>query len=253
VKRRRILVINPNTSHEASKSMEKACKEVVSTNTFIKVTNIETSESFSSYYVLGYVDLAKCVVETIRIAWQERKNYDGVVLAGFSDVGLNELRELLDIPVIGIAESAYHIASMLGHKFSVLTATAKWTPPKDDYIRSLGVESKVASLVSFNDWNVFSSSETLENRLVLAGKKAIKEDKAEVIIIGSGPLAGYGKRIEAKLGVPVIDPTLVAIKIMEGLIDLELKHSKILKWRKPKEKIGDVYYNRNWIEMAKSD
>ena len=158
--------------------------------------------------------------KSIKIAWQNRTNYDGIIVAGFSDVGVDAMKEILEIPVLGIAESSYHLAALLGHRFSVLTGTSKWTPPKHDYVKALGVEGKVASFRSYTEWDTNDLFEELKRRLIKVARICIEEDGAEVIVLGGGPLVGYGKLIEAELGIPVIDPTLATFKLMESVIDL---------------------------------
>mgnify|MGYP003320815669 CR=1 FL=1 len=44
------------------------------------------------------------------------------------DPGLQGARECVSIPVIGPCETAMHFASMLGHKFSVLTVLERTVP-----------------------------------------------------------------------------------------------------------------------------
>jgi allantoin racemase len=39
-------------------------------------------------------------------------------------------------------------------------------------------------------------------------------------------MAGYAKELEATLGVPVLDPSTVALKVAEVMVDLRLKPSK---------------------------
>lgn len=250
--KRRILVINPNTAISTTLAMEEACRKIAFDGTVVDVKCILENEFFSSYKVFSYVDLAICQLETIKLAWKNKENYDGIVIAGFSDVGLDAIRELLEIPVLGIAETSYYLASMLCHRFSVLTGTAKWTSPKDDYTKALCIHEKVASFRPYFEWNENDDFETLKNRLIQIANICIKEDKAEAIILGGGPLVGYGKLIENELGIPVIDPTIATLKIMESIIALELRHSKINKWKGPLDKLGDVSgfktYNRKWLD-----
>ena len=56
--------------------------------------------------------------------WLKKANqdgYDAVILACFSDPGLDAAKEISTIPVIGIEEATLHIAAMLGAKFSIMT------------------------------------------------------------------------------------------------------------------------------------
>jgi Asp/Glu/hydantoin racemase len=74
-----------------------------------------------------------------------------------------------------------------------------------------------------------------------------------VVILGGGPLVGYGKEIEKDLGIPVIDPTLAAFKMMEGFIDLGYCQSKIGRWSPPLDTLaeisGSIPYNRQWLDL----
>ena len=250
---RRILVINPNTAKATAEQMEVECRKIAAPGTQVDATYIQETDTFSSYKVFCYVDLAICTVETIKIGWKKRHDYDGIIVAGFSDVGIDALKEILDIPVLGIAEASYHVAALLGHRFAVLTGTTKWTPPKHDYVKGLGVESKAACFRSYSEWDDNDSPEALKQKLISVSKAAIEEDGAEVIILGGGPLVGYGKQLEQEIGIPVIDPTICALKLMENFIDLGYKQSKVCKWKKPMDALGDasgsIEYNRAWLDQ----
>ena len=251
-KPRRILVINPNTAKETAELMEAECRKIASPGTVVDATYIKPTEEISAYKVFSYVDLAICTVESIKIAWKARNDYDGIIVAGFSDVGIDAMKEILDIPVLGIAEAAYHVAALLGHRFTVLTGTSKWTPPKHDYVKALGVESKAVSFRSYSEWDENDSYESLKKKLIDVANRAIKDDGAEVVILGGGPLVGYGKELEQDLGIPVIDPTIAAFKMMEGFIDLGYRQSKILRWSRPLDVLGDsqgaIPYSRQWLD-----
>jgi len=47
-----------------------------------------------------------------------------------------------------------------------------------------------------------------------------------VIVLGCAGMVGYAKDVEQELGLVVLDPTSVAFKVCEGLIDVGLRHSK---------------------------
>lgn len=250
--KKRILVINPNTAQDTAELMQQQCREIAAPDTTVDATYIKSRPGFSSYKVFSYVDLAICAVESIKIAWQNRNDYDGIIVAGFSDVGTDAMKEMLTIPVLGIAETSYHIASLLGHRFTVLTGTSKWTPPKHDYVRALGVETKAASFRPYSEWDENDTFDVLKARIIKVSRAAIEEDGAEVVILGGGPLVGYGKLIEAEIGIPVIDPTLATFKFMESLIELGHSHSKISRWKPPLDSLGNtggaIDYDRGWLD-----
>ena len=249
---KRILIINPNTARDTAEAMEAQCREIAGPDTHVEATYIKSRPGFSSYKVFSYVDLAVCTTETIKIAWQSRDKFDGIIVAGFSDVGVDAIKEILSIPVLGIAEASYHIASLISHRFTVLTGTTKWTPPKDDYVRALGIEAKVASFRSYSEWDENDSFETLKERLLNVARKAMIEDGAEAVILGGGPLVGYGKLLEKELNIPVIDPTIATFKFMESMIALGYSQSKKNRWSQPLSKLGNtsgfIPYDRGWLD-----
>ena len=110
------------------------------------------------------------------------------------------------------------------------------------------------SFRSYTEWDTNNSFEELKRRLIKVARICIEEDGAEVIVLGGGPLVGYGKLIEAELGIPVIDPTLATFKLMESVIDLGHSHSKIGRWKAPLSELGDTHgaipYNRAWLDKV---
>jgi allantoin racemase len=74
--------------------------------------------------------------------------------------------------------------------------------------------------------------EQAKARILELAQDAI-EQGTEVIILGCAGLAGYAEDIERELGLVVLDPTSVAFKITEAIVDLGLRHSKVRRYTKP--------------------
>jgi allantoin racemase len=54
-----------------------------------------------------------------------------------------------------------------------------------------------------------------ERRLTEAGRKAVEQDFAEAVILGCTMEIGFYRDLEKRLGVPVIDPSIAALKRAE--------------------------------------
>jgi allantoin racemase len=63
-------------------------------------------------------------------------------------------------------------------------------------------------------------------RILEVATTAVKEDGAEVIVLGCAGMTGYADDVEQQLGVVVLDPTTVTLKVCEALIDVDLRHCK---------------------------
>jgi allantoin racemase len=161
----------------------------------------------------------------------EEEGYDAVCINTVSDSGLNALRARLNIPVIGPGQAAFHIACTLGHKFSILTMWQPWvalyTKTLTEYglthrcasVRHIDTRPDVQELLEGKEEVVFAK---LESEAI----KAIEEDNASVIILGSTTMHQSHHYLQTKLSVPVINPGLVAYKLCELFLDLGLCHSK---------------------------
>ena len=84
---------------------------------------------------------------------------------------------------------------------------------------------------------------------IAAGKRLVEEQGAEAIVLGCGATTGLAGRMASDLGVPVLDPGLIAAKYAEMLVALGLSHSKraypynarvmqMLAWRRPADSAG---------------
>lgn len=163
------------------------------------------------------------------------EGYDAMIIAAFPDPGLVAAREISDISVFGIEEVSLHIAAMLGAKFTVITTLQQRVPSKRAHVHGRGLEYSLASVRSLGQSTADNDSdpEKTKKRAIEIGKQSIKEDGAEVIILGCAGMAGYSHEIESELSVPVIDPITVTFKIVEAMVDLGLKHSKVGLFAQP--------------------
>jgi len=172
------------------------------------------------------------------VAKANAEGYDAILIACYSDPALDAAREVSSVLVIGIEEAALHVASMLGHKFSVITSLPRRMPTRDLHARMRGVESCFASALPL-DMPVLemdTQPEKVKARAVALSRKAIEEDGAEVIILGCAGMTGYAKDIERESGAVILDPVAVAFKLAEALLDLGLAHSKIRRFASPNPK-----------------
>lgn len=231
----RIFVINPNSSRAVTDHIRRELEKVKRPDT--ELTVVSPGQGPASIESQMDRELAKPhVLELVRKANDE--GYDAAIIACFSDPGLDAAREISSIPVIGIEESTLHIASMLGHRFSPVTALPKHIPTRDLHARMGGFEHAYASTLvtemSVLDMEAYPTR--TKQRILAEARRAVAEDGAEVIVLGCAGLSGYAGDIERELGVVVLDPTAVALKVAEAFADLGLRHSKIGRFATPPTK-----------------
>ena len=79
-------------------------------------------------------------------------------------------------------------------------------------------------------------SDAARRAVVAQARLAVEEDRAEVIVLGCGGMAGLDERLAADLGVPVVEGVTAAVKLAEGLTDLRLTTSKVRTFAPPRPK-----------------
>ena len=232
----KILVINPNTSETMTDHIREALEAIKRSDTELTVVCPDSGpETIESAY-----DEAYAIPPTLELVKKANtEGYDAVILACFSDPGLEAAREVSDIPVVGIEEATLHMAAMLGAKFSIMTPRKQRIPSKSEHVHLRGLSHFLASVRSLD----LSVAETdsdpakTKQRLLDVARVAVESDGAEVIIMGCAGMAGYAAEIEEQLGAKVIDPAAVALKTAEAMTDLGLTHAKIGLYARPPEKI----------------
>jgi allantoin racemase len=222
----KVLIVNPNTSEDFTNKIQKIANNyALSTTEVVAVNPTSGPRSIESVY-----DELLSSLGTLEVVIKNLDEYDGVIIACYSDhPTIYALREITEKPVIGIAEASMYMACMLGHTFSVVTTNEAWEPLLWDAVNHYGVEKRCASIRStgmavleLED----AGEEKIIQRIVMDARKAIQEDKAEVICLGCAGMAGLDKAMQKELGVPVLDGVVAALKLMEGLIGYDLFTSK---------------------------
>ncbi|MEP5937933.1 MAG: aspartate/glutamate racemase family protein [Erythrobacter sp.] len=161
----------------------------------------------------------------------ERDGFAGVLIDTVSDSGLRPLRSALSIPVVGPGEASFAMAMMLGKKFSVLTMWPEWFPLYEKTLTEYGWSSRCASLRSIDTRPdvtelLAGKEEIIFDKLKAEATKAMEEDGADVIVLGSTTMHQSAAFLDAEMPIPVLNPGQVAYKMLETQIELGLRHSK---------------------------
>ncbi len=231
----RILVINPNASVEMSDVIREQLHAVARGDVNVDVVNPPGAPPA----IESALDEAACVPPMLAMVRAARdRGYDAVVIACFSDPGLDAAREATDLPVVGIQDAAMHLAAQIGYRFSVLTTLAHRAPLRERAALLAGLDRRLASCrpLDLPVLETVVNREQVVRKIVKVGREAIDVDGAEVLILGCAGLGDLAIRASRELGVPVIDPNAAALKLCETLVDLGLSHSRAGLYRaRPRE------------------
>ena len=226
----RILVVNPNTTASMTQKIGKVARSIARPGTDIIAANSTNGPAS----IQGYLDAATCVPGLLEEV-ARHKDVDAIVIACFDDTGLDAVRCSVDVPVIGIGEAAYHAASMIATKFSVITTLSRSVPGLEANLVRYGLSAR-CSKVRATDIPVLKlenqDPETI-NKLRAAIQAAIDEDRAEAIVLGCAGMADLMEQLAVEFGLPVIDGVSCAVAFAESLVAVRIKTSKFGAYASP--------------------
>lgn len=161
----------------------------------------------------------------------ERRGFDAVCIDTMSDSGLAALRAELTIPVIGPGRASVLMAMMLGHRFSILAMWPHWQHLYRKVLNELGVSEHCASIrwIDATPDNLSllgDKADAVVDALEQVALRAIHDDGADVILLGSTTMHEAHAPLAARLPVPVINPGPLTYKLAETVLGLGLSHSK---------------------------
>jgi allantoin racemase len=230
----RILVVNVNTTESITETIAQQARAVASPGTEI----VGLTPYFGAESVEGNFESYLAAIAVMDRVMAYDQPFDAVIQAGYGEHGREGLQELLNVPVVDITEAAASTAMFLGHAYSVVTTLDRTVPLIEDRLKLAGLYQRCAS-VRASGMAVLELEEdplAAMEAIVRQAELAIREDKAEVICLGCGGMAGLDEQIRQRTGVPVVDGVTAAVTIAESLVRLGLSTSKIRTYATPRPK-----------------
>ena len=218
----KLLVINPNISNDVTSLIESEARRSASPGTELVV---RTAGHGVEYIETRFESLiaAGAVAEIIAEYTRDGASVDGVVVAAFGDPGMPALKELADVPVIGITEAALCAAALQGHRFSIIAISDRIRPWYLDCVERFGLAGRLASIRSINESlnGIGSVQQDFKETLLALSRQAVAEDGADVVILAGAPLAGLARELTGQIPVPVVDGISAGIQMAQSVVNLQ--------------------------------
>ncbi|GAA0381958.1 aspartate/glutamate racemase family protein [Microbispora corallina] len=230
----KIVVINPNTSRSMTAAIAETARRAASPGT--EVVAVQPAYGPEAIDCAMESHLSAVAVMDLVLTFDEP--YDAVVLAGFGEHGREGVQEIVDVPVLDIAESSAHVAQMIGRSYSVVTTLRRSVAAIEDRLRLAGLADRCASVraCGLSTLDVDRDPAAATEAVVAEAERAVRDDHAEVICLGCGGMAGLDAAITARLGVPVVDGVAAGVRLAEAVVGLGLRTSKVCTYAPPEPK-----------------
>lgn len=220
-----IRVINPNTTRAMTDTIGAAAMSVAAAGTRITASQ----PSCGPVSIESHFDETVSAVGVIEeVLAGEREGTDAYIIACFGDPGLNAARELTRAPVIGIAEAAFHVASLISTRFSVVTTLPRTLIIAEHLLDNYGFNHSCRK-VRAADIPVLELEDNPDialERIIEECLRAKREDNIGAIVLGCGGMADLTPQITEAVGLPIVEGVTAAVKLAEAVVGLGLGTSK---------------------------
>jgi allantoin racemase len=232
----KILLVNPNTSQSVTARIAAVARDAANPGTEIE----EHTAPRGVPYIATRGEAIIGAAVALEMLAEHHAGCDAAVIAAFGDPGVFGARELLPIPVIGMAEAAMLTACMLGRRFALVSFAAALGPWFRECVELHALTDRLSGIHMLDQpfQDIGSVQEEKEQLLIDLCHQAIAAG-ADTIILAGAPLAGLAAKVGARVPVPLVDGVAAAVKQAELLASLRPRKATAGSFKRvPKPTIG---------------
>lgn len=230
----RMLLVNVNTTASMTETMAASARRHALPDTEI----VPLTPRFGADGVDSNFESLLSAVGVMDAVVSYPEPFDAVILGGFGEHGREGLQELVEGPVLDIAECSAHVALLLGRTYSVVTTLQRSVGAIEDRLATAGLSDRCASVRSTGlaTLELEADPDRALRAILDAARQAVEQDHAEVLCLGCGGMAGLDEQVSTQLGVPVVDGIAAAVALGESLVRIGMRTSKVCSYAPPDPK-----------------
>ena len=177
-----IVIINPNSTLTMTDAMVETARKVAPNSNVVGWTSIDGPPA-----IQGAQDGDAAIPPLMKLVRKaDSAGAKAIIIGCFDDTGLAEARSLASCPVLGIGQAAYHVASLYGSRFSVVTTLDVSIPILEANIKAYGLDGNLAR-VRASGVPVLALDDDRERATQVVKAEiqtAIREDSINSVVLG---------------------------------------------------------------------
>ena len=245
----RLLYINPITTDVCDEDVRKILEAHKEVDTQVDIIHLapaagEVSTPFLPPIPDFYGDLFTAIRQG------ERDGYDGIIVGCAADPGHREANYMSGVPVFGPLQTGLNLACLIGHRIGLFVPShdvegrgaIAW---HEENIRRYGIardrivfravevghppQETMERYMAEKRWSELKDEvmarfrDSIEQDAISQAKKAVKEDRAEVLFFSCTLWGGMLKPVAEAVNIPVLDPVITVLKSAELTIKARVR------------------------------
>jgi allantoin racemase len=219
----RLLLANPNTTQAVTDTIAAAARAAAAPGTEI----VPATARFGARVIGTRTEMAIAEHAAVDLLAREADGCDAVIIGASIDSGLRASREMLAVPVLGLTESALHVACLTGGRFGAVTLSRRSAYVLREMIEGYGLLSRCGGLraVDSNPLDLLAAPERVADLILAQATDLVERDMVDVVVLVGAVMAPMPARVQPRLAVPVVEGVSCAVALAEALVRLRLPKS----------------------------
>lgn len=216
----RLLLANPNTTEAVTAAIAAAARAAAGPATQI----VPATARFGARVIGTRTEMAIAEHASLDTLARQAGGCDAVIIGASIDSGLRAAREMLALPVLGLTESALHVACLSGGRYGAITLSRRSAYPLREMIDAYGLMSRCGGIraVDVSPLDLLDAPERVAALIVAEAEELIARELVDVIVLIGAVMAAMPARVQPRLPVPVIEGVSCAVTLAEALVRLRL-------------------------------
>jgi allantoin racemase len=216
----RLLLANPNTTQAVTDTIAAAARAVASPGTEI----VPATGRFGARIIGTRSEMAIAEHASLDLLARESTGCDAAIIGASIDSGLRAAREMFAFPVLGLTESALHVACLSGARFGTVTLSRRSAYPLREMIEGYGLAGRCGGMrvADATPQDLLAAPGRVAALVVAEAEDLIARDMVDVVVLIGAVMAPMAALVQPKLPVPVVEGVSCAVALAEALVRLRL-------------------------------
>jgi allantoin racemase len=216
----RLLLANPNTTQAVTDTIAAAARAVASPGTEI----VPATARFGARVIGTRSEMAIAEHAALELLARESTGCDAAIIGASIDSGLRAAREMFAFPVLGLTESALHVACLAGGRFGTVTLSHRSVYPLREMVEGYGLASRCGGMraADATPHDLLAAPERVADLIVAEARILVEQNMVDVIVLIGAVMAPMAARVQPHLPVPVVEGVSCAVALAEALVRLRL-------------------------------
>ena len=216
----RILLANPNTTQAVTDMIAVGAHAAAAPGTEI----VPVTARFGARVIGTRAEMAIAEHAALDVLARAADGCDAAIIGASVDSALRAAREMFAFPVLGLTESALHVACLAGGRFGTVTLSRRSAYPLREMIEGYGLMSRCGGLrvADATPQDLMAAPERVADLIVAEARVLVEQDMIDVVVLIGAVMAPMLSRVQPHLPVPVVEGVSCAVVLAEAMVRLKL-------------------------------